>query len=97
MVLSGRLIFIAVFECTMYEDQRIASETEMEEIAWFLATRKSGRSVGFASAAKFRQMEQEVASSTTSNKDKTESVGPPNSRSVNSSPRGRRKAAPTGG
>jgi hypothetical protein len=38
-------------------DKRLASKTEMEEIAWFLTTRKPGRSVGFVSAAQFREME----------------------------------------
>ena len=44
-------------ECSWYEDKRLANKTEMEEIAWFLTTRKPGRSVGFVSAAQFREME----------------------------------------
>ncbi|HTQ97799.1 MAG TPA: hypothetical protein VMH89_13400 [Candidatus Acidoferrum sp.] len=51
-----REIRFAVSECTYYEDKRLASKKEMEEIAWFLTTRKSGRSVGFVSAAKFQEM-----------------------------------------
>ncbi len=43
----------------MYEDKRLANKKEMEEIAWFLTTRKSGRSVGFVSAARFRELELE--------------------------------------
>jgi hypothetical protein len=46
-----------VRECTHYEDKRLASKKEMEEIAWFLTTRKSGRSVGFVSAEKFQELE----------------------------------------
>jgi hypothetical protein len=48
-----REIRFPVNECT-------ASKTEMEEIAWFLTTRKSGRSVGFITAEQFRA-EQESA------------------------------------
>jgi hypothetical protein len=57
-----REIRFAVCECTFYEDRRLASKSEMEEIAWFLTTRKAGRTVGFVSAEKFRA-EQEAASS----------------------------------
>ena len=59
-----REIRFAVSECTFYEDRRLASKSEMEEIAWFLTTRKAGRSVGFISAEQFRA-EQEAASSPT--------------------------------
>jgi hypothetical protein len=59
-----REIRFAVSECSFYEDKRLASKTEMEEIAWFLTTRKAGRTVGFVSAEKFRA-EQEAASSST--------------------------------
>ncbi len=57
-----REIRFAVSECTFYEDRRLASKSEMEEIAWFLTTRKAGRSVGFISAEQFRA-EQEAAAS----------------------------------
>ena len=69
-----RLIPNAVFECTMYDDKRMASRQEMEDIAWFLTTRKSGRSVGFVSSAKFRQHELEQASATGDSSDKTRST-----------------------
>ena len=61
-----------VFECSMYDDKRLASKKEMEEIAWFLTTRKSGRSVGFVSAARFRQLEEEAAKSMMIDQTKTE-------------------------
>ena len=64
-----RRISFAVFECTEYEDKRLASKKEMEEIAWFLTARKSGRSVGFVSAARFHALELEEASSTAASKD----------------------------
>jgi len=50
-----REIRFPVSECTFYEDRRIASLSAMEEIAWFLTTRKPGRTVGFVSAAQFRE------------------------------------------
>ena len=56
-----REIRFAVSECTFFEDRRLASKSEMEEIAWFLTSRKAGRSVGFISAEQFRA-EQEAAS-----------------------------------
>jgi hypothetical protein len=41
----------------------------MEEIAWFLTTRKPGHSVGFVSAAKFQELKlEEEESSPLSNK-----------------------------
>jgi len=60
-----REIRFAVRECTFYEDKRLASKAEMEDIAWFLTTRKPGRAVGFVSAAQFRA-EQKAGSSSTS-------------------------------
>ncbi|HET7106320.1 MAG TPA: hypothetical protein VFI38_05895 [Candidatus Acidoferrum sp.] len=62
-----REIRFAVSECTFYEDRRLASKPEMEEIAWFLTTRKAGRTVGFVSAEMFRA-EQEAASSSSGTK-----------------------------
>jgi hypothetical protein len=52
----------AVSECTMYLDKQLDTVDGMEKIAWFLTTRKAGRSVGFVSAAKFQELGQEEAS-----------------------------------
>jgi hypothetical protein len=52
----------AVSECTMYLDKQLDTVDGMEKIAWFLTTRKTGRSVGFVSAAKFQELRQEEAS-----------------------------------
>jgi hypothetical protein len=54
-----REIHFPVRECTFYEDRRLASKRDMEEIAWFLTTRKAGRSVGFVSAARFREIKED--------------------------------------
>jgi hypothetical protein len=61
-----REIRFSVSECTFYEDRRLASKAEMEEIAWVLTTRKAGRTVGFISAEQFRA-EQEASSPTSTN------------------------------
>jgi hypothetical protein len=45
-----REILFPVRECTFYEDKRLATLGAMEEIAWFLTTRKAGRTVGYVSA-----------------------------------------------
>jgi hypothetical protein len=61
-----REIRFPVRECTFYEDRRLASKEDMEQIAWFLTTRKAGRIVGFVSAAQFREdreKESEIAAS----------------------------------
>jgi hypothetical protein len=62
-----REIRFCVSECTFYEDRRLASKTEMEEMAWFLTTRKAGRAVGFVSAAQFRAEQEAAASPATAN------------------------------
>jgi hypothetical protein len=54
-------ISFALSECPLYDDKRLASKTELEEIAWFLTTRQSGRRVGFVSAARCRELEAEVS------------------------------------
>lgn len=61
-----------VRECTHYEDKRLANKKEMEEIAWFLTTRKSGRSVGFVSAGKFQELELEAEEASATKNESTE-------------------------
>jgi len=53
-----REIHFPVRECTFYEDRRLASQEDMEEIAWRLTTIKPTRHVGFASSVQFRQMQE---------------------------------------
>lgn len=45
-----REILFPVRECTFYEDRRLASKSDMEEIAWTLKTMHPARNVGFVSA-----------------------------------------------
>jgi hypothetical protein len=54
-----REIHFPVSECTFYEDRRLASKREMEEIAWILRTDMPRRRVGFISPEQFREIEAE--------------------------------------
>jgi hypothetical protein len=58
-----REIRFPVRECTFYEDKRLASKEDMEEIAWRLrsTTTKPNQSLGFVSAAQFQEVEPEAA------------------------------------
>ena len=61
-----REIHFPVRECTFYEDRRLASKTEMEEIAWHLrsTTSKPNRNLGFvgSTSASAAPQEAETAS-----------------------------------
>lgn len=56
-----RRVHFPVSQCSTYDDKRIASRQDMEKIAWILLTKSSGRSIGFVTAAQFRQIEGEDA------------------------------------
>jgi hypothetical protein len=56
-----REIRFPVSECTFYEDKRLASKQEMEEIAWILRTDMPRRRVGFISPEQLREIEAEAA------------------------------------
>ena len=56
-----REIHFPVSECTFYEDRRLASKREMEEIAWILRTDSPRRHVGFISPKQLRALEAETA------------------------------------
>ena len=56
-----REIHFPVSECTFYEDRRLASKREMEEIAWILRTDMPRRRVGFISPEQLRELEAEAA------------------------------------
>lgn len=56
-----REIHFPVSECTFYEDRRLASKREMEEIAWILRTDMPRRRVGFISPEQLREIEAEAA------------------------------------
>ena len=56
-----RKIHFPVRECTFYEDRRLASKADMEEIAWHLksTSTKPSQRLGFVSAAQLQEMESE--------------------------------------
>ena len=56
-----REIHFPVSECTFYEDRRLASKREMEDIAWILRTDMPRRRVGFISPEQLRELEAEAA------------------------------------
>jgi len=56
-----REIHFPVSACTFYEDRRLASKKEMEDIAWILRTDMPRRRVGFISPEQFREVEAEAA------------------------------------
>ena len=58
-----REIRFPVRNCTFYEDKRLASKEDMEEIAWRLRSTitKPNQSLGFVSAAQFQEIESEAA------------------------------------
>ena len=55
------LVPFAVSQCNSYDDKRISSRRDMEQIAWILLTKKAGRNIGFVSAKQFREIEGEDA------------------------------------
>lgn len=56
-----RPVKFPVAQCSTYDDKRIASKQDMEKIAWILLTKKTGRTIGFVTAAQFRQIEGDDA------------------------------------
>jgi hypothetical protein len=57
-----REIRFPVRECTFYEDKRLATKEDMEEIAWHLrsTTTKPTHNVGFAGSTTLREIESEA-------------------------------------
>jgi hypothetical protein len=56
-----RVIPFSVSECSSYDDKRIPSVGSMEQIAWILLTKKTGRHIGFVTAKQFHQIEGDDA------------------------------------
>ena len=48
-------------ECSSYRDRRVPSLYPMEEIGWVLLSKSAGRSIGFLTSAKFRELEADDA------------------------------------
>jgi hypothetical protein len=71
-----REIRFPVRECTFYEDRRLASKEDMEEIAWRLrsTTGKPTRNFGFVSGANLSELESEDPEILSTANDSTEST-----------------------
>jgi hypothetical protein len=50
----ARLVPFKVSQCTDYNDKRMPSKTDMEEIAWIIRTKDVNRQVGFTKKAESR-------------------------------------------
>ena len=50
-----------VSQCSSYDDKRIPSRRDMEQVAWVLLTKKAGRTIGFVTARQFREIEGDDA------------------------------------
>jgi hypothetical protein len=50
-----------VRECSEYEDRRLPSLYSMQKVAWVLLTKSAGRSIGFVTSERFRELEGEDA------------------------------------
>jgi len=50
-----------VRECSSYDDRRVPSLYHMEKIGWVLLTKSAGRTIGFVTSAKFRELEGDDA------------------------------------
>jgi hypothetical protein len=72
-----REIRFPVRECTFYEDRRLASKEDMEEIAWKLrsTTTKPNQGLGFVSAAQLQEIESEAAEIASTNADELKPSG----------------------
>ena len=54
----ARLVPFKVSQCTDYEDKRVPSRKDMEDIAWIIRTKDVNRQVGFSNDAE-QAVEQE--------------------------------------
>jgi hypothetical protein len=55
----ARLVPFKVSMCTDYNDKRVPSKSEMEEIAWIIRTKDVNRPVGFTQKEMDEEMEKE--------------------------------------
>jgi hypothetical protein len=54
---QGRPITVQqpILACNTYDDRRLPSRYDMEQIAWVLVTNKAGKAIGFVSAEDFKK------------------------------------------
>src|SRR5260370_29453935 len=58
---DDRPVRFPVSQCNSYDDRRIPSKRDMEQIAWILLTKKAGRTIGFVTAKQFLEIEGDDA------------------------------------
>jgi hypothetical protein len=58
---DDRPVRFPVSQCNSYDDRRIPSKRDMEQIAWILLTKKAGRTIGFVTAKRFLEIEGDDA------------------------------------
>ncbi|HLV89226.1 MAG TPA: hypothetical protein VKV39_19740 [Candidatus Sulfotelmatobacter sp.] len=56
----ARLVPFKVSQCTDYNDKRVPSKQDMEEIAWIIRTKSINRQVGFTKETESNSEEDEV-------------------------------------
>lgn len=59
MGMDGTRINFPVTDCSAYYHKKEAALYQMEEIAWILVTRKSGKEVGFVTAERYEKLKKE--------------------------------------
>jgi len=57
MLDPNRRVPFRVRECSAYADRRLPTLYSMEKIAWVLLTKSAGRSIGFVTGDRFRELE----------------------------------------
>lgn len=55
----GKRMEFEAQECSQYDDKRLPSKWDMEEIAWVFVTNHKNKQIGFVSAKEFRQIQQQ--------------------------------------
>jgi len=60
-LMHDRPVRFPVSECNSYDNKRLPSKRDMEQIAWILLTKKAGRTIGFVTAKQFREIEGDDA------------------------------------
>jgi len=61
MLEPNRRVPFRIRECSSYADRRLPTLYSMEKIAWVLLTKSAGRSIGFVTGDRFREVEGEDA------------------------------------
>jgi hypothetical protein len=61
LIEPNRIVPFTVRECSAYNNRTIPTLYSMEKIAWVLLTKSAGRSIGFVTGERFREIEGDGA------------------------------------